>query len=732
MHALRTHPARLTSILLLMLLLSVAWVVQRADWVYGLAAMPLVTALGLGAWLLLARARWRGWKAHAAGLALGAFIAWLASLGVADENIVSDFSHWATAVANGQEHGGELPFAVFFTATFWLLGFEGAWLTLNRRQPWPVIGVGGLVLVVSLNFLPDSYRFHIVPFIVAALLLPLQLNAFGRLQDWSKRLLRHSDGVVALHYGLALGIGAIAGTLVWVFPQVQVAPLKPVARLVQGPTERIEREFHRVFAGLPSRYRPPALLWRDTTSFAGAQNRPNTLLFTVSGSTPQYWRARIFDQYTGSGWRSTLNSFAPWASKDSLEDLRSRSSVAHTFRVRAATDTLFFGGEPLQFTLPSQALVRPVAPMDVHQIRLADEMLSYFNTRVNLKYSTLSSVATAGQAALERAGTDYPQWVEDHYLALPISAPQRVADLARDVTAGAPNPLRAATAVRDFLLRYPYNLSISAPPPGWDGVDYFLFEQQQGYCDYYASSMVVMLRSVGVPARYVVGYSPGAWNSADNAYEVRELNYHAWTEVYFPSYGWIPFEPTPSDAIEFQGSFALYSSGQGTVAIGDEALTEETDLSELAEIFDEPPAASGAPIGAILIRVAASLAVILGLSLIAWWYWWWGRLGRLQASRANYLKMSRLASLLGMGPDPSDTPLEFGRRLANLLPSHADEVMKVTVAYVLFAYGSERAARLSDIDDSNQGWRSLRWVLIRRFLQGWMGLRTPKRATDAA
>ena len=729
----RPRAAWLTVLLLALLLLSVAWLVQRAEWVDGMPSLALVVVVGLSGWLLLDGLGWSGWKVHVAGVAIGALVVWVLSLGLPGGSITSEFSYWASGLTNGEERGGEVIFAVFFLALFWLLSFEGAWMTLRHGQPWPVIVIGGVVLAISMVFLPASFRIHVIPFIVGALFLLLHLSVLHRLQDWASRMLRHSERTLLSHYGLAFGIAIVAAALVWLLPQMQAAPLKPAARLVQGPVERVERGFQRVFAGLPSRFRSAVLLWDDSTRFAGAQDLTDTLLFTVEGESPQYWRARVYDSYTTTGWRSTFSDFVPWEARDSLGGLQNRINVAHTFRVNAATDTLFFGGEPLQFTLPAQALARSEAAIDVLQMRLSEDVLSYFKTRVNLKYAALSSVPFVSEQALAAAGTDYPEWVVDNYLSLPTALPRRVGNLARAVIQGARTPHDAAIAVRNFLLRYPYNLNIAAPPEGRDGVDYFLFDSQEGYCDYYASSMVVMLRSIGVPARYVVGYSPGSWNSTEKVFEVRELNYHSWAEVYFPGYGWVPFEPTPPDAIEFRDSVALYSPGQEPGEIPEELLPEDPDLTELADLI-EPPGTVGGSLpstGSILVWVVLGLVGILVIALIAGWYRWWGRLGLLQAPRSTYHKMARLASLLGMGPSSSDTPLEFARNLALRLEPQGNDVMKVARAYVLFVYGGQQSARLADLGASNQAWRRLRWVMLRRFLRGWMGLRKPKTVTDS-
>ena len=110
-------------------------------------------------------------------------------------------------------------------------------------------------------------------------------------------------------------------------------------------------------------------------------------------------------------------------------------------------------------------------------------------------------------------------------------------------------------AIINYLKDYPYNLKIEAPPANADGVDYFLFTQKTGYCTYFASALAVMLRSVGIPARMVVGFLPGQYDPKAHTYIIRDRDYHAWTEVYFPGYGWITFDPTPN----VRGESADYS-----------------------------------------------------------------------------------------------------------------------------------------------------------------------------
>jgi hypothetical protein len=140
---------------------------------------------------------------------------------------------------------------------------------------------------------------------------------------------------------------------------------------------------------------------------------------------------------------------------------------------------------------------------------------------------------------------EYPQHIRNRYLALPDTLPQRVHRLAGEITAGQATPYDKAKAIETYLrTNYPYDLNISAPPQDQDVADYFLFDLKRGYCDYYATAMVVLARSSGLPARFVSGYAAGDYDMPNAQYIVRELHAHSWVEVYFSEIGWVEFEPT--------------------------------------------------------------------------------------------------------------------------------------------------------------------------------------------
>jgi len=151
-------------------------------------------------------------------------------------------------------------------------------------------------------------------------------------------------------------------------------------------------------------------------------------------------------------------------------------------------------------------------------------------------------VADEQSLRAERYG--YPNWVRQRFLDLPPDIPSRVKELALQLTASAPTPYDRVRAIEQYLRAIPYTLDIPYPPQDQDLVDYFLFDLRKGYCDYYASAMVVLSRAAGVPSRFVIGYANGTYDLKSERFLVTEADAHAWVEVYFPGAGWVPFEPT--------------------------------------------------------------------------------------------------------------------------------------------------------------------------------------------
>jgi transglutaminase-like putative cysteine protease len=177
-----------------------------------------------------------------------------------------------------------------------------------------------------------------------------------------------------------------------------------------------------------------------------------------------------------------------------------------------------------------------------------------------LRYNAVSNLPVYPPAVLRQDSTDYPTEILQTYLQRPQLDP-RIAPLVAQITAHAASPYDKAVAIASYLREhYSYTLDLREDPGG-DPLAFFLFQRHAGHCEYFATAMAVLLRVAGVPSRYITGFLPGEYNDLAGDYIVRASDAHSWVEVYFPGYGWIPFDPTPPGALSsggFLDRFSLY------------------------------------------------------------------------------------------------------------------------------------------------------------------------------
>ena len=704
----------LTLTLASLALLSVALPLQQGNWAPGMPPPLLIAALGGAAGYAAHRLGWGALRTSLAGAGAGLALAVAAGASVADgagvpsrlANAFADVADWAAAVPTDETRAGLVEFAMFLTLVVWAFAASGVWLALRRAHGWTTALLGGVMAAFAVSHLAGWAALRLAAFMTAAAALLIHLSAARRMAGWRSRGVAFDSRSTLAHSGVILGAGLLVTAFAAAFPAPSAAPFGAAARALDGAAQAAGAHFARLFSALPARRDYHTITFDRRTVFQGEPNLTEELLFTAQGP-PTYWRARSYGVYTGGGWDTAPGAdYAPFRNAPAPEG-RNRTPQTHEFRVAAATDTLFSGGLPAAFDRPAEGMTADGAGPGVLQARFS-EGREYFPTRVNLTYVSTGLESSAAPFQLRRAGEEYPEWTAAH-LQLPETLPERVRALAESLAAGAESPYDAALAIRDHVIRVPYRLDVAAPPEGADGVDHFLFESREGYCDYHASAAAVLMRAAGIPSRYVVGYATGAYDAAIGAHRVTGLNYHAWVEAYFPGYGWIPFEPTPPTAIEFGGQ----ELGPPPV------LAEQPDIEfgEIPEDEDEIGfAVDFAPRREVPAWLAGLLAALGALAVaapaFAWRRWWW-RLGRLPRSDELFAKMARLGSVMGVPKRPDQTPREYADALAAEMPPLAGEVRRVAAAYELRRYAPGRVP-LGALRDAEASWPTLRWAMLRR------------------
>ncbi|EMT38262.1 transglutaminase domain-containing protein [Thermoanaerobacter thermohydrosulfuricus] len=299
------------------------------------------------------------------------------------------------------------------------------------------------------------------------------------------------------------------------------------------------------------------------TTFAnelGGNVKPsNFLIMEVEADESTYLRGMVYDTYTYSS-RSPLiydNFSNRWEnSRQQYMYVESSDKIPPTFSNNVNFEVKTITVIPLK--IKSDILFSPWQPhklsydfyYEVDNLNLRAKtshgtgepyVVTYLKPQIDL-----NSLRQKGNETLK--GEE-----RRRYLSYPTTLlPERVKDLAYSITKDKKTLYDKVKAVEEYLRQYPYSLDVPSTPSDRDFVDYFLFDLKKGYCSYYATAMVIMLRTIGIPARYVVGFRMPSAPSSDGKYRITAANAHAWVEVYFDDYGWITFEPTPNyPSLEF-------------------------------------------------------------------------------------------------------------------------------------------------------------------------------------
>ncbi|MFT4882997.1 MAG: transglutaminase-like putative cysteine protease [Natronomonas sp.] len=272
----------------------------------------------------------------------------------------------------------------------------------------------------------------------------------------------------------------------------------------------------------------------ERATVGGRLELGDQVALVVESPEPSRWRLGAYANYTGDGWerdtaRVPLSSpvSAVGADQPAYEiDVRTRRS----FQSLATVNQPAFAA-----TEGRQVFV------DQERAFTVDEPIRAGETYTTLTYGE----ASPASAAVASDG-NYPDRIEERYTQLPEDTPDRLGNRTAAITAGAETPYESAVAVERWLeTNKDYSLNASHDRDA-DVATAFVFDMEAGYCQYFATSMVAMLRTQGIPARYVTGYSPGD-RVGDDEYRVSEANAHAWVEVYIADVGWVTFDPTPAE-----------------------------------------------------------------------------------------------------------------------------------------------------------------------------------------
>ncbi|PTY77995.1 hypothetical protein B5V89_12360 [Heyndrickxia sporothermodurans] len=305
----------------------------------------------------------------------------------------------------------------------------------------------------------------------------------------------------------------------------------------------------------------------DDSKLGGPFEGDDTVVFRVVAESRQYWRMETKDLYTGKGWKTSkpdatstyrmqddipisLNKGLVPSSKDEKENRKKSKSASITLEQRSPNLVHTYGFTNILYNKPSG--IDPEKE-DAFSVNDATEKITAIQNNDPLYIRDYMVIYQLQRYSIKKMSqiTGKNAQFDPRYIQLPEKFPKRVKDLAEELTKDKTNWYDKTKAIEGYLQsgKYKYDKkNVGIPKENQDYVDQFLFETLRGYCDNFSTSMVTMLRSIGIPSRWVKGYSSGEYQGSEgvsqNIYKVTNNNAHSWVEVFFPNVGWVPFEPT--------------------------------------------------------------------------------------------------------------------------------------------------------------------------------------------
>ncbi|MCL4868714.1 MAG: transglutaminase-like domain-containing protein [Anaerolineae bacterium] len=664
-HRLRPRPGWLPFFLLLTLVSTLAWAVVMARWLPEVNRVGTMAVWGMLLGTLLAlrplAARW----AWALFLAYGVVLTLLhipplrpplatlfngwqpISSFIRQQSLllVARLSAWGEAIVAGESSQETMGIALGMGLVAWLLAGYAAWATFRQHQPLRGLTPIGVALAVNQTF-SQIEIWPVLLFVPLAALLAAAIHYHTLVEGWEQRGVDYSPEIRPEQLAAAGAIAFCLFLLAWAIPAIRPSAIAEAVRQTAAVQEA-EAVMERAFAGVrqPERASQPV----DPGDGEPAEGLPRAMLI---GSPPELWRTLVmtatisltdtsqiggvnwrglsYDQYTGHGWKvSHWDDRTTIAAGELISPHESETVVQFTQTVHWRLDgrqTRYSLGLPL--SLDQDGVATWHGPGDLARLQ-GEEEEPFYQIRTAVPAVTSATLRLADPSAV-------PERILSQYTQLPDGLPPRVRQLAAQVTAGAGTPYDQAVALERFLRQYPYTLGVTRPPTDQDLVDYFLFDLQKGYCDYYASAMVVMARSLGLPARLVVGYAAVTANEG-GVQSIMQANGHSWPELYFAGVGWVSFEPT-----------AAYLSDHTFPIVGEQAaapLTPGVDIPMPQPVTTFP-----------WITV-----LLLLLLLVGGWQWWRWQVRQNQEDGIlwAYRRWQKQAAQLGHPPRPGQTAWEF-------------------------------------------------------------------------
>lgn len=747
----------LNPVLLFLVLMIMTHSLEQANWV---DEMPSLTATGLFGFVCswtLAKFPVRSLIVHTLGLVFG--LSWilvliLKNMQLADPllgaGVQTRWSElwlrlhdWSSALIEGGVSSDPMPFVMMLVFATWAVSYISTWSVVRWKNAWVALTPPGFVLLTNISYLPGQPSLQLGLFLTVAVLLVLQLHFTRALSHWRRTRTVWPDQLSLEVASSGMLVALILVVSAWLVPTAN--HWGPIAhrweRVIDPVSDRLDN-LGRVFVGVSSKRDLPVHSFGEVLPLQGKVNLSSEPLMEVTATNQGNLRGAVYDRYIGTGWLIsdiTVQSVigitveaAEFGTQLSQSQTRRPIRLEVNVLGSAPNGRLLSFGDPITTDVSGSLLlganaedVVGIAPQD--RLEEGDE------------YVVVGSISAATIDTILATEVEYPPAIRSRYTQLPDDLPEAIGELARSLSGGR-HPLSIARTIEAYLrTSYAYSLNVPDAPPLRDEVDYFLFDSKAGNFNHHASAMTVLLRTLDIPARVAVGFvlEPKNFDEATKAYRLSERDAWAWTEVYFPSLGWVEFNPTSGRDLvtRLSGDAApqwLPSDSDNSVSPFD----AEAELLELEALLEDQLGEAGtfrggieatsSGVGEVIVRFLTILmfaAVALVSIIISLRFAWEYPVRKLTLAHRQWAKLQRLASWGGIESRPSNTPLEEAHIISDVVGASEDfEILAKN--YNVACYGNKtlEVNEVEAVTDSyrvarNQLWRNTfnKFLLPRRF-----------------
>ncbi|MHB1001159.1 MAG: DUF4129 domain-containing transglutaminase family protein [Armatimonadota bacterium] len=566
-------------------------------------------------------------------------------------------------ISFGSAEAGSQNLAIFITIIMIAISFYTAKNEMLLFTCVPPLSLIGLTGTMGLD---EGILLYFGVYLTFACLMIMQINIQSNQQN---RL--NQTAPFGIHAGIAalITLGAIITGMI-------------LGRFIYEPMDK------KILSHLVNPLSIPSANVHDINDYVPVGPSPASSseeLFTVKCAESLLWRGQTFNWYNGRVWRDNrpfsgiiikeypksidIDPDFGWPAQSifdipDIEPNKIQGSVKPVEQLFESNNwydrIIFSASEPKRISFSSEQ------HLFVSTKAIAT---SKFRTKGS-KYRVISLVSTATPNQLKRAGTDYPSNIKEWYLETPPFEFD-IKELSSQICAGKRNPYDKARAIQDYLEKnYTYDLMVSLPRTDDDMISVFLFKTKRGHCTLFATAMAMLCRHEGIPSRLATGYTTGEFDAKDGRYHIDAGDKHAWTELYFPGYGWITFDPSAANV---------------NISLKERLIKALTRTSQYITSNRNT---------IIIIAIVILLAAYLVKTELLDKYKLKGKsaIDSESASLAvkNYRKMCKIMARFGYAKDPTMTPLEYASAMSALFTPNlillSSMINKITTDFIDSGY----------------------------------------------